>query len=297
MMDFPDGEPHQFTFFDEGCGRWGIDFGPAGECYFGAKSDNAWNVFRIDCPGANPDQLTDNSLYDGDPAVSPAGDRICFITKRYYFSYYDRELALMNADGSSLTRFTIWEGSDDSPVWSPDGSKLAFVREFEYGQYSIMIADAGSGDSPYKLTSEEYYAYDPMWTPDGSAIICVMTVNGIRDLYRVPLEGGTYENLTQTDWSDECPAISPDGTEVAHQVYHSGQWDLAVTRIDDCVTRFITIDANEDLSPCWSPDGTWLFWIRIVDGDREVFGTPVESEFEFYRITESPGDDIRIICR
>lgn len=297
IMKFPGGSPEQFTFFEEGAGRWGVDFSPVEVCYLGARTNNHWNIFRIDNFGANPVQLTDESQYDGNPTVSPDGERICFVTKRYYFSYYDRELAMMNSDGSELTRFTTWEGSDDSPIWSPDGSRIAFVREFEYGQYSIMIKGADSADTALKVTSEQNYAYDPIWAPDGNSIFCVMTVNGIRDIYKIPLDVGEPINITQSDWADECPSLSPDGEYIAHRIYRSGQWDLAITEIDRFETFFLTDDQNEDLSPCWSPDGSWVFWIRIIDGDREVVCTPVKGSGEIYRITKSPGDDIRIMCR
>ncbi len=297
MMDFPKGKPRRFTDFTLGCGRWGFDISPSGECFVTVQIGSDWNIFRVSNPCGAPVQITFESQYDGEHAISPLGDRVCFVTKRWYFDIYDRELAIMGIDGSNLSRVTVWRGSDDSPAWSPDGTKIAFVREMSYGQYAIMMKNIDTPDTAIMLTDPLNYAYNPIWTPDGNSIICVMTVNGVRDIFRVPIDGGSAENITQTIWSDEGPALSPCGGLVAHRVYRSGRWDIAVTRIDGSSTWFLTDDPKEDLSPCWSPDGSWVFWVGQVDGDREIFGAPADGGFEPYRITNSPNDDIRVICR
>jgi len=296
-MDFPDGFPRQVTFFPEGCGRWGFDFSPDGAIVFGGKENSQWNVFRIDEEGAEPVRLTDNPQFDGEPAISPDGGILCFMTKRWFFSTYDAELALIGANGGDVTRLTTWEGADDSPVWSPDGSRIAFVRENLYGRYTIMLVDPDSPDSAVELTSLSDDAYDPCWMPDGSMIVCVMTVNGIRDIWKIPLDGGSAVNLTKSDWSDESPTISSDGSMIAHQIYHDGRWDIAITPIDGSVTRFLTDDEYEDISPSWSPDGNWVFWIRRLSGNREVYCAPANGLDEPFRVTNSPGDDIRVRCR
>ncbi len=296
-LDFPDGKPRQFTFFDNGCGRWGFDISPSGECYVSAQNASDWNIYRITSPGAVPILITSESQYDGEHAISPDGGTICFVTKRWYFDLYDRELALMDPYGGNIRRLTVWRGSDDSPAWSVDGSKIAYVREFAYGQYGIMVIEPESGDSAVRITDPEYYAYDPIWTPNGQSLICVMTVNGIRDIFEVPIDGSSPTNITGTAWTDEGPALSPDGGRIAHRVYRSGQWDIAVTRIGDGVTLLITDDSAEDMSPCWSPDGSWLFWVSRTNEGRDIFCAPADGSSGPYRITDSPNDDIKVICR
>ena len=296
-IDVPGGEPVQVTFFEEGCGRWGIDFAPDGRMFFGAKDNGQWELFRLDIGGGTPVMLTDSPQYDGDPAVSPDGERVCFMTKRWGFTYYDRELATIPCGGGEVIRMTDWQGSDDSPRWSSDGESIAFVKVNSQGRFVVMTLDSDNPGSFQAWTPETEDAYSPVWTPDGGAIVCVITVNGVRDIWKIEIPGGATTNLTNTTFSDEKPAISPDGSRVAHQVYHDGQWDIAITDIDGSSSFFLTNNSTEDISACWSPDGSWLFWVSLRDGDREIYGCPVGSSSEPFRITDFPGDDIRVMCR
>ena len=291
-IELPEGAPRQLTHFDEGCGRWGIDES-GGYLYFGGKLNARWDVFRIPLAGGDATRVVGGDKQDTNPAISPDGERVCFLTKRWYFSSYDRELALTGSSGGEVIRLTDREGADDSAVWSPGGDRIAFVRSGWLGRFSVATLDPDNPASVSVWTSDAEDAYEPRWAPDGSAIICVMSSGGIRDIWRIEIPSGEKVNLTNSGNADENPAISPCGEYVAHQVYRSGQWDIAVTPTAGGETVFLTDDPAEDISPCWSPCGSWIFWVSYRDGDREIYGAPACGTEPPVRITDCPGDDIR----
>ena len=79
------------------------------------------------------------------------------------------EIFVANADGSGAHNVTNAPGyDDDSAVWSPDGTKIAFVRFYGgAGEIFVMNAD-GSGQTD--LTNDPANDGDPTWSPDGSKI-------------------------------------------------------------------------------------------------------------------------------
>jgi len=295
-MDLPDGSPKQLTNLSEGCGKWGVVLSSDNWVYFGGKYEGDWEVFRIPRDGGQIQRLTNSDQYDGDPTVSPDGERVCFLTKRWYFAQADRELASMSSSGGDVIRLTESEGSDDSPVWSPTGERVAFVHAIDAGMFTVATLDPNSPGTIEYWTGDLEGAYEPRWSPDGSSIICVGSYNGTKDIWRVEIPSGEMVNLTNSNQSDEKPEISPDGSQIAHQVFRDGQWDIAITQMDGSGSLYLTDDSAKDMWPCWSPDGSWVFWVSYRDNDYEIYGAPADGSDGPFRMTDSPGDDIRPQC-
>jgi len=113
---------------------------------------------------------------------------------------------------------------DGGPAWSPDCSKIAFLRTS--GPYDdIFILNPTSGDIN-QVVSSPYDEGKPAWSPDGQSLVFTRVMNDTNgdgfvnwndhaDLYMVPSGGGTEINLTQGQYSVFAPSFSPDGTQIA----------------------------------------------------------------------------------
>jgi Tol biopolymer transport system component len=143
------------------------------------------------CPGdihvANADgtsdvQLTSDPADDSQPAWSPDGSRIAFISER---EDTRGDVFVMNADGTGLTQLTAGPAFDIRPEWSPDGMTVAFLsyRDDAWNVYRMnpdgtglsRLSDTGIPDSPNSFA----------WSPDGTKIaytqggsILVMNADG-----------------------------------------------------------------------------------------------------------------------
>lgn len=84
----------------------------------------------------------------------------------------DRELYVMNADGSAVTRLTNSAGMDDFPAWSPDGKKIAFVsdRDGLGGAIYVMNADGTAVTRLTPLGAFGGLLGRPAWSPSGKHI-------------------------------------------------------------------------------------------------------------------------------
>jgi Tol biopolymer transport system component len=101
---------------------------------------------------------------DEQPSWSPDGGKIVFVSNRDVYEHYgDREVYVMNADGSGQTNLTSRPGIDQGPAWSPDGSRIVFTSSRD-GNFEIYVMNAdGSGGTRRTTNAAEDQA--PDWQP------------------------------------------------------------------------------------------------------------------------------------
>jgi len=73
--------------------------------------------------------------------------------------------------------------------------------------------------------------------------------------------------LTNGNWDDEDPALSPDGTKVAFSSNRNGQWDIYIIDLKSNTVQPVTQTKTYDGSPSWSPDGQYLIY-QTLDGEN-----------------------------
>ncbi len=94
-----------------------------------------------------------------DPAWSPHGDRIAFVSQ----APGNDEIFVMNVDGSGLHRLTVNERAwDRHPSWSPDGTRIVFYSNRDTGRRQIWVMNADGSDQR-NLSNNEYEEWDPVW--------------------------------------------------------------------------------------------------------------------------------------
>lgn len=160
----------------------------------------------------------------------------------------------------------ITNGNKDySPVYSNDGSKIFFARQ-EAKSTSIW-----SHDIKDNFLSSYTGGMNPCTTSDGNTMICVR-INGYGkgEIWKVNLSTGVEECiLSDSDRSFSTPSVSPDGQWilfVGSTPIPTGKtmfWntDIYVCRMDGTQLSQLTYHAADDLSPEWSRDGKFIYFI------------------------------------
>lgn len=192
-------------------------------------------------------------------------------------------LVLTSLGGSHIRRLTTpprtrsLHMSAHHPSWSPDGTRLVFVREIvseetETGGSVDLYIVRADGRGLDRLTRlRDLAPADPSWSPDGRWIAFTGWGPDGAAIYRVASDGSRLGRLTEDSRvPDYEPAWSPDGRRIAYVSFTAGaNEDLFVMNADGSRPRRLTAGPSYDSAPAWSPDGR-----RIAFGrDGDVFVT------------------------
>lgn len=174
---------------------------------FESHRDGNWEIYLLDLSDGSLTRLTDDPAYDGAPAWSPDGSELAFE------SYRDGnlEIYLVAAGGGAPRRLTENKAGDYGPAWSPDGQFIAFTS-WRDGNKEIYLLPRQGGKAR-NLTQNPADDEDPAWSADGSALAFVSwrevdpkSGNRNAEIYRLTLEDGPIERLTDNPWPDLDPA-------------------------------------------------------------------------------------------
>ena len=125
-------------------------------------------IYVMNADGSGQRNLTRNPAPDDEPAWSPDGRTIVFVSNRHGPTWCSwkrchTEIYVMNADGSGQRSLTRNPRRDDGPAWSPDGRAIAFLSDRD-GNYEIYVMNA-DGSRQRNLTHYRFHEFSFAWLP------------------------------------------------------------------------------------------------------------------------------------
>ncbi len=236
------------------------------------RDDEQWDTYVMEIDGTNVERLTTTEAVEATLSWSPDGRRIV-----YDSWIWDDGILVMNDDGGWKLRLIENESESDVvfifPAWSPDGSKIAFIRATvgatTIEDLDIFVMDVDGGNVTQLTDTPNVDEWAPTWSPDGTKIVYDHTPSSARgDIYVMNADGSNPEQLTSNSANDTSPVWSPDGTQIAFTSERGGDAEIYVMNADGTNQTPLTSNSYWDGDPSWSPDGTQI----VFDSDRDERG-------------------------
>jgi TolB protein len=203
------------------------------------------------------------------------------------------QLFTIEPDGSGVKQVTRFRDGSDAlnGNWSPDGSRIAFERDFPYPRAAVYTMNADGGDLRL-LTPKappKTYLYDaiPAYSPDGKQLIFARNIaytrenNGPRDhteLWTMNVNGGSVHRVTpilptgpNADHFPDHPQFAPDGRRIVYVQKLGRQSAAFVINLDGTGLRQLTpwrLGVNDRID--WSPDGSAIVFSNAHDDARGI---------------------------
>jgi Tol biopolymer transport system component len=177
----------------------------------------------------------------------------------------EKDIYVIHADGSGLINVTNGGGPEDSPAWSPDGTRIAFTRHVGNSDIYTIRPE---GRELVRLTDLPSREYAPSWSPDGRHVLFGSTSGYASEILVVRAEGGEAVPLTDSKAHKPDLAWSPDGSHIAFTMLDSyNQGDVYVMAVpDEMGTRGdgemnLTQEPAHDCCIDWAPDSKHLLFL------------------------------------
>jgi WD40 repeat protein len=222
------------------------------------------------------------------PALSPDGRWMAFLSERSFFSI---DLFVADAatgaivaqltDTAADPRYSNLQYIDSAGAWDPDGRRLA-IGTVTSGRAAITVFRWPGGSREFDVVVDDVdEILNPTWSPDGGSIAFSAMSGGVTDLYVYDLAAGRLRRLTRDTFADMQPVWEPGGRRIAFvsdrfttdaDALVLGTLRLALIDVDSGITQDVpALAAGKHISPQWSPDGRWLYFVSDADGSSDLY--------------------------
>ena len=222
--------------------------------------------------------------YWGSFRLSPDGKRLA--ADIFNFSNGNIDIWVHDLSQATSERITYWPGSSSSPIWSPDGTRIAFDSSENAPGPRLRVravSDHGSGEG---FSPSDTVQIPTDWSSDGRWIFYQTSVTQVNsEIWLASATDGKTMPLLQTRFDNVSPALSPNREYLAFCANDTGRHEIYVQRFQGgdpptLIGDRRRVSRNGGTSPLWRRDGKELFFLSP---DRHLMA-----------VTVKPGTEIEI---
>jgi TolB protein len=209
-----------------------------------------------------------------------------------------RDVFLIRPDGSGEYNLTadLPNTFAEAPVWSPDGTLIAFdglpnsdvLRD-------VYLVTVSADPEQWLFTTQPGFDCYPSFSPDGKYIVYMKEHDKNRDLFIAEIEadgepGKDILQLTDVPEHDYEPNWSPDGEHIAFTSRRDGNSEIYVMDTEGNNVKRLTEDPGLDWRPVYSPDGEWIVFESWRSGTSDIYLMRSDGS-GLRQLTDDPAED------
>jgi eukaryotic-like serine/threonine-protein kinase len=220
------------------------------------------------------------------PSASPDGTQLAF----FKIVNGNVDVWLLETRRNVASRFTDHVAIDLFPVWSRDGSRIAFSSDRNGGAFGLYQKSAtGAGDEELLLAAPDAgFATD--WSPGDKLLLYQRSdlAKGNWDLWALPMTGRDRKPfaVSRTEFDERDGKFSPDGRWMAYASNSSGPFDVYVQPFPGPGQK-VRVSTRGGAQVQWRADGRELFYVAL---DGKLMAVPIEVSANGQSIT--PGTPV-----
>lgn len=245
-----------------------------------------YRLEMADADGMRPVTLLESNEPILSPSFSPDASSIVFV----WFEGGRTGIYQQFLDTGTRRRLAFFQGINSSPVFSPDGRRLALVisRDGNPEIYTLDLSAPESDAALLRLTRHPAIDTEPDWMADGSGVVFTSDRGGKPQIYRYDLATGLTDRLTFVgDWNAN-PRIMPTGDHIAFIHRRENRYHLAVQDITRDHIRVLTETALDE-SPSIAPNASMLIY-ATKQGNQGILAVVSVDGAVKYRLPSNIGD-------
>lgn len=240
-------------------GRNGRIFFFACDVFCSAEGSDS-DIFSIRPDGSGLRRLSHNRAYDRLPSVSADGRKVVFSCKGSIRRL--GQICVMDADGSDRVKLTSDPDRNLGPAsWSPDGKRIAFIREDNSDHLMVMDAD---GTNVHEVLDRPLGINFPEWSPETDEILFTgLRAEGVLefDVFTFDLGASQETNLTESDEDESMASWAPYGDRILYAQGHDTGYNAIYSMASDGGSRHLVTDEPANF-PAGSPNGKLLVFVH-----------------------------------
>jgi TolB protein len=203
------------------------------------------------------------------PNWMPDGQHLLYNSEGRIYTY-----GLKTKKTSVLITDTVIENNNDHVI-SFDGKWLGLSSSSGEEAYGSLIYIAPLGGGKARRITPTGPSYLHGFSPDGKWMTFTGLRNGDYDIYKIPVNGGPEQRLTETPGLDDGSEYSPDGKYIYYNSVRSGSMELWRMKPDGTGHEQLTKDEFNNWFPHISPDGKWIAFLSynndVAPGDHPFY--------------------------
>jgi TolB protein len=228
-------------------------------------------IYIVDYDGANPRRITNTTTLNITPVWSPDNQTIAYTSFRpsgQFGVFRDIVFSFITTGD----RKTPAEGSpskqNELPMFSPDGSKVAFTS-YRDGNPEIYVMNR-DGSGLRRMTNNPAIDTTPTWSPSGNQVAWVSDRTGAPHIYVMNVDG-TGQRQMIGEYCDRPTWSSGQFNEIAYAARTGPGYDIKLYSVSSGETKRLTDGIGSNESPAFSPNGRHIAFTSTRNGKIQIF--------------------------